>query len=202
VDAHAWDERYSATEYLWTESANRFLVDEMAELPFGRALDVACGEGRNAVWLAERGWQVTGVDFSQVGIDKGRRMAADRGVHVDWVCADVTTWSAPESAFDLVVALYLQLPASERAAALRSAVRALAGGGTLLVVAHDLENLTSGTGGPQDPSVLYRPEDVLGDLEKSGVDVEVERAETVSRPVEGAERPALDCLVRVRRSHT
>ena len=77
--------------------------------------------------------------------------------------------------------------------------RALAPGGTLLVVAHDRANLTDGTGGPQDPAVLYTPDDVLADLDAAGIDVTVERAETVERPVAGADRPALDCLVRVRR---
>ena len=170
----------------------------MAALSPGRALDLACGEGRNAVWLAERGWTVTGVDFSDVGLDKGRRMAAERGVDVDWVCADATTWRPPADGYDLVAVFYLQLPADQRRRAIAVAGRALAPGGTLLVVAHDTANLTDGTGGPQDPAVLYRPDDVLADLEAAGVEVAVERVETVERPVSGADRPALDCLVRVR----
>ena len=130
----------------------------------GRALDLACGEGRNAVWLAEQGWDATGVDFSDAGLDKGRRLAADRGVEVEWVCADATSWDPPADGYDLVAVFYLQLPADGRRRAMGIAGRALAPNGTLLVVAHDSANLTDGVGGPQDPAVLYTPDDVLADL--------------------------------------
>lgn len=199
MDADHWNDRYAASEYVWTTGANALLVAEVSPLAPGRALDLACGEGRNAVWLAEQGWTVTAVDFSEVGLDKGRRLAADRGVLVDWVAADVTTWPPPDGGFDLVVVLYLQLAADQRRSALGVAVRALAPGGTLLVIAHDATNLADGTGGPRDPAVLYGPDDVLADLDAAGVVVTVERADVVARPVEGAERPALDCVVRVRR---
>lgn len=199
MDAEHWNDRYAASGYVWTTGANALLVDEVASLEPGRALDLACGEGRNAVWLAEQGWAVTAVDFSEVGLDKGRRLAADHGVPVDWVAADVTAWSPPPAGFDLVVALYLQLPTEERRAAVGVAARALAPGGTLVVIAHDTTNLAHGTGGPGNPAVLYAPEDVLADLRAAGVPCTVERAEVVERPVDGADRPALDCLVRVRR---
>lgn len=199
MDAEHWNDRYAASGYVWTTGANALLVDEVASLEPGRALDLACGEGRNAVWLAQQGWAVTAVDFSEVGLDKGRRLAADRGVLVDWVAADVTAWSPPAGGFDLVVVLYLQLAAEARRAALGVAARALAPGGTLVVIAHDRTNLAHGTGGPGNPAVLYAPEDVLADLRASGVTCTVERAEAVERPVDGADRPALDCLVRVRR---
>jgi SAM-dependent methyltransferase len=199
MDSKAWDDRYATAEYVWTADPNIFLAAEAATLSAGRVLDLACGEGRNAVWLAEQGWDVTGVDFSEVGLDKARRLAAERGVDVTWVCADVTSWQPPAEGYDLVVVCYLQLPADQRRQAMRVAGLALAPGGTLLVVAHDSTNLLEGTGGPSDPAVLYRPADVLADLEAAGIDVTVERAETVERPVTGAERPALDCLVRVRR---
>jgi SAM-dependent methyltransferase len=199
VDAQQWNDRYATAELVWKASPNVFLVDEVAGLTPGRALDLACGEGRNAVWLAEQGWSVTGVDFAEVGLEKGRRMAAERGTTVEWVCADATTWDPPAAGYDLVALFYLQLPAAARRRAVAVAGRALAPGGTLLVVAHDSANLTGGTGGPQDEAVLYRPDDVLADLAAVGIEVEVVRAETVERPVADAARPALDCLVRVRR---
>ncbi len=199
MDHHDWDDRYATADYVWKAEPNRFLPEQAAGLRVGRALDLACGEGRNAVWLAEQGWETTGVDFSEVGLDKGRRLAAERQVEVDWVRADATTWQPPADGYDLVVVFYLQLPAKQRRRALAVAVRALAPDATLLVVAHDSANLAGGTGGPQNPSVLYGPGDVLADLEDLDVGLEVERAETVERTVEGAERPALDCLVRVRR---
>lgn len=199
MDSNHWNDRYATAEYVWKAEPNIFLAAETATLSPGRAVDLACGEGRNAVWLAEQGWTATGVDFSDVGLDKGRRLAAERGVDVTWVCADATTWTPPAVGYDLVAVCYLQLPADQRRQAIGVAGRALAPGGTLLVVAHDSTNLTDGTGGPPNPNVLYRPADVLTDLEAAGIDVTVERAETVERVVAGAERPALDCLVRVRR---
>ncbi len=194
-----WDRRYAGSELLWTAQPNRFLVAETAELASGRALDLACGEGRNAVWLAERGWQVTGVDFSAAGLAKAEELARARGVDVELVRADLAGWEPEGEAFDLVVVLYLQLPAAERRPILRKAAAAVAPGGLLLVVAHDSSNIEHGWGGPQDPSVLYSPTDVAADVESEGL--EIERAEVVERPVEteDGERTALDLLVRARR---
>ena len=133
---------------MWTSTPNQFLVSEVIGLPPGRAVDLACGEGRNAVWLADQGWQVTGVDFSPVGLAKGRRLAELRNVEVTWVESAVQEWTPPPTGFDLVAVFYLQLPQPERSAALKVAASALAAGGTLLVVAHDHDNLTRGFGGP------------------------------------------------------
>lgn len=199
MDARAWDERYAASDLVWSREPNQFVAAELADLPPGRAVDLAAGEGRNAIWLASRGWSATAVDFSQVALDKGARVAGD--LDVTWVRADVTTWQPP-APVDLVVVAYLQLPAADRRRAVRSAVGMLRPGGTFLLVAHDSTNLTEGTGGPQDPSVLMTAEDVLADLD--GLDVEVLRAERVAREVatedpHGGEqrRTAWDCLVRL-----
>lgn len=190
-----WDRRYAEVESLWSARPNRVLVAEVEALTPGRALDLACGEGRNAIWLAERGWDVTGVDFSQVAIAKARASAQRTGVHVDFVCADLLDYEPARGAHDLVVVLFLQLPADERRRVLRRAADALAPGGTLLLVGHDLANLTEGTGGPSDPTVLYTPEDVVSELPG----LEVEKAERILRDVDGADRPAIDALVRARR---
>jgi SAM-dependent methyltransferase len=194
-----WDSRYAGRELLWTATPNRFLVAEVADLPAGRALDLATGEGRNAVWLAEQGWRVTGVDFSHVGLEKAEKLAHTRGVGVEWVEADLVAYRPERGAFDLVIAFYLQVPQTDRQPILRAAAEAVAGGGTLLLVAHDRSNLEHGYGGPPDPAVLYTPEDVVRDLEGSGL--EIERAEVVGRPVEtpDGERHALDALVRASR---
>lgn len=190
-----WDRRYAEVESLWSARPNRVLVAEVEELTPGRALDLACGEGRNAIWLVERGWDVTGVDFSQVAIAKARASAERAGVDVDFVCADLLDYEPARGAHDLVVVLFLQLPADERRRVLRRAADALAPGGTLLLVGHDLANLTEGTGGPSDPNVLYTPEDVVSELPG----LEVEKAERILRDVDGADRPAIDALVRARR---
>ncbi len=196
MDRHRWDERYSTDELIWRAEPNRFLVEEVSTMDPGGALDLACGEGRNAVWLAERGWRVTGVDFSPVGLGKARRLAAERGVEVRWIEEDVVDWTPPQSSFDLVVVMYLQLPAPARGRALAGAAGALVPGGTILVVGHDSTNLCEGHGGPKDPTVLYGPEDLVGDL----AGLEVVRAERVRRPVatEGGEVDAIDALVRAR----
>jgi ubiquinone/menaquinone biosynthesis C-methylase UbiE len=192
VDAAGWDERYAASELVWSAEPNRFVAEECAGLSPGRALDLAAGEGRNAIWLAQRGWTVTATDFSQVGLDKGRRLAehADVADRVAWVLADATTTDWADD-HDLVVVAYLQLVETERRAAALRAFAALQSGGRLVWVAHDSTNLTEGTGGPQDPSVLMTAEDVLIDL--TGEEYEVIRAERVTRPVGDA--TAYDCLV-------
>jgi SAM-dependent methyltransferase len=199
VDRARWDERYSGTEFEWTTRPNQFVAAELADLTQGRALDLAAGEGRNAVWLAERGWSVTAVDFSRVGLDKGRRLAAARGVEarVDWVVADLDDYQPAGGAFDLVLIAYFQVGAELLAKVLARAAAALAPGGTLFVVGHDLTNLAEGTGGPQYPEVLYTPEGITAELKG----LRVLRAERVRRTVErdGAPATAIDTLVRAQR---
>ena len=197
VDREAWNRRYAGSELLWTARPNRCLEAEIASLPPGRALDVACGEGRNAVWLAERGWQVTGVDFSDVALAKARRLAGDRGVSVAWLCADVRQFVPPSRAFDLVAVLYLHLTAPERRDVLAGAADALAPGGVLLVLGHDASNPAEGYGGPQDRAILFTPEDIVTELPG----LAVERAERVRRAVASVEGDvhAIDAIVRARR---
>jgi SAM-dependent methyltransferase len=190
MDATAWDARYAASDLVWSAEPNRFVEAELTDLPPGRALDLAAGEGRNAIWLARRGWEVTAVDYSQVGLDKGRKLAGDTAVR--WVRADATTWDE-RAADDLTVIAYLQVPAADRRAAVRAGFASLRPAGTLLVVGHDSRNLTDGVGGPQDPGVLYTAEDLLEDLSDQRFDTV--RADRVERPVEDA--VALDVLVRL-----
>lgn len=194
MDRDAWDAAYAAAPGLvWTARPNRFVVEAVGDLPPGRALDLAAGEGRNAVWLAERGWRVVAVDFSAVALARGRELAGERGVQVSWVEADVRGHPLDPAAFDLVVVAYLHLPAAEFAGVLHRAAGALAPGGTLVVVGHDRANLTGGVGGPRDPAVLYTPEELAAEL----AGLRVHRAETVRRPVTVDDGPvdALDTLV-------
>ena len=196
MDSSAWDQRYADSEFLWTVHPNRFLLEEAAALPSGRALDLACGEGRNAVWLAQRGWQVTGVDFSAVAIEKARMLATERGLYPQWIVADLLEYQPAKRAFELVLVLYLQLPAEQRRQIVRRAADAVAPAGMLLIVAHDSENIEHGHGGPQDPAVLYTAQDVVADLDGSGL--RIERADRVQRSVQtpDGQRVALDALVR------
>ena len=193
-----WNARYAGSELLWTAEPNRRFASEVEGLEPGRALELACGEGRNAVWLAEQGWRTTGVDFSDVALSKAAQLAASRGVEVEWVAADVLEHEPERRAFDLVAVLYLQLPHDELVRALGAATEALAPGGTILVLGHDTTNLTDGHGGPRDASVLFTPEDVVAELG----DLTVERAEKVRRavPLDDGEATAVDALVRARRA--
>lgn len=188
MDRDAWNARYGAEDVVWGLEPNLFVAEHLADLPPGRALDLACGEGRNAVWLAARGWDVTGVDFSDVAVDKARRLATARGVRAEWVVADLVDWEPP-GAFDLVLLAYLQVPAADRQRIWPRAAAAVAPGGTFFLVGHDVRNITEGTGGPGDPAVCYRADDVLAVLEGFTVTT----AGEALRPRDGAQ--AVDCLV-------
>ncbi|MFE4976549.1 class I SAM-dependent methyltransferase [Kitasatospora sp. NPDC056651] len=186
MDSQDWDDRYAASELVWGAAPNRWVVRELTGHTPGHALDLAAGEGRNAIWLAAQGWEVTGLDFSAVALERAERLTADLPDEVadrlTWRHGDARTIEAA-AGYDLVLVAYLQLPAADRRAALRRAADALAPGGTLLVVGHDLSNLTEGAGGPQDPAVLFTPEDVLADLADLGL--RIVRAERVRRTVGG-----------------
>jgi SAM-dependent methyltransferase len=194
MDRHSWNERYREKELLWSASPNRFLVEVVGGLSPGSAYDLAGGEGRNAVWLAEHGWRVTVVDWSDVALEKARALAAQRGVEVHFEAADLLDWT-PREHRDLVAVVYLQIPPRERHAAWRTALDALAPGGALVIIGHDSSNLTHGCGGPQSPEVLYTADEVV---EVIGERVEILRAELVHRPVDlddGTTAIALDNVV-------
>ena len=156
---------------------------------------MACGEGQNAIWLATLGWDVVGVDFSEAAIVKARARAERERVQTEFVCSDLLEYQPTARAFDLVLLLYLHVPAAARRQILAMASGALAGGGTLVLVGHDLTNLTDGVGGPSDASVLYTPDEIALELPE----LETEKAVRVLRNVDGEERDAVDALVRARR---
>ena len=196
MDSGQWDERYSTSELIWTGNANQFVERHLADLEPGTAIDLGAGEGRNSVWLARRGWSVTAVDFSQVGLDKALRLAAEHGVTITVECADATAWQ-PAAPVDLVVLSYLQLPVDQQRTVLEHAATWLVPGGTLLVIAHDRSNVTDGYGGPPSAEVCYTVDDTVAALD--GLDVTV--AEIAERNVDTADGPrtALDTLVIARR---
>lgn len=181
-----WDERYAAEEQVWSAGPNAQVEDIVGGWPAGRALDLGAGEGRHALWLASLGWTVTAVDFSSVGIDRGRRLAAARHLEVDWVVADATQWQPPETArYDLVLVAFLHLPED----VVQRAATWLAPGGRLVVVGHALRNLTEGTGGPQDPSILHTPDG----LRRSAAGLQILRCEEVVRSTDAGD--AIDAVL-------
>lgn len=194
MEADDWNRRYGGAELIWTAQANRALMAEAEALQPGRALDIGCGEGRNAVWLATKGWEVTGVDFSSVGLEKARQLAEAQAVEVEWVLADLRSYHPARQDYDLVIVLYLHLGPEDRRAVHGAAASALAPGGTMVVLGHDASNLTDGYGGPQDPALLFTPDDVVGDL----AGLSIVKAERVLRrvPTDAGERVAVDALVR------
>ncbi len=151
-DAQAWDSRYAEPDRVWSAAPNAWVAGTIGSWFTGRALDLGAGEGRHSVWLAALGWQVTAVDFSATGIERGREGAEEVGVEVDWVVADVRTWRPTAGVtFDLILVAYLHLSDD----ALARARDWLAPGGVLVVIGHALRNLTEGVGGPADPGLLH-----------------------------------------------
>ena len=195
-----WDRRYGEAaegrELVWSPGPNRLVATLVEGLDPGTAIDLGAGEGRHAIWLAGRGWSVTAVDFSSVGLEQARALAGPGAERIDWVHADVTTWR-PATPVDLVLVAYLHLRQASLRALFADLPSWVAPGGMLLVLGHDLENLRDGVGGPQDPDVLYSPE--LLALAADGLDIE--RCESVSRDVEkdGHVVRAVDTLLTARR---
>lgn len=193
MDAAEWDERYQATDRLWSKEPNLFVADRLKHARPGVGIDVASGEGRNAIWLAKLGWDMTAVDFSEVAIERGRAVS-DK---VNFVVADVLTWDAPEK-YDLALVAYLHLVPSEMESVMRRVVTWLKPGGELFVIGHDESNINEGHGGPQVPERLTRVESLLDWLEG----MEVIEAQVVRRPVETDDGIvyARDALIRARAS--
>ena len=205
MDSTAWNQRYADSELVWSATPNIWVEQLTQDLPPGTALDIAAGEGRNALWLAARGWQVTAVDFSAVALERAASLAkeqlGDDAGRLVTLEADVAAWVPQARSYDLVLVVYLHLPKQQRSAIMSAAAEAVAPGGTLLIVGHDLKNLTAGHGGPQDPAVLYRPSDIVSDIEPAGLDVV--RAETAMRSLtDDQDQPvkALDTLVLARQA--
>jgi SAM-dependent methyltransferase len=193
VRATDWDERYAASRQ-WSAGPNALVESLLDGLPPGDAVDLGAGEGRHALWLAARGWRVAAVDFSAVGLGRGRAQAdAAQATSVTWVTADVLTWTAPEASLDLVLVAYLHLPEPETTALLRRAVGWLRPGGRLLVLGHDVDNVAHGVGGPQATAILHSVERLAPVAEL----LEVDRLEQVRR--EAPEGVALDTLLWGRR---
>lgn len=162
MDAEFWDERYGSSERLFSGNPNGVLVSEVAELPPGQALDVGCGEGGDALWLARRGWRVTAVDISRVALDRAAAAGADVAERITWVRADLTVTPPPSGSFDLVSVQYFPLPHQPEHGAVRRLLAAVAPGGTLLVAGHDLADLPPAHESEFDPASFYQPAEIAG----------------------------------------
>jgi SAM-dependent methyltransferase len=194
-DAASWTERYAAAAMVWDTNPNQFVVAACSTLRPGRALDLGAGEGRNALWLAGRGWTVTAVDFASTAVSRISSRAAVQGLSVDAIVADALTYRPKPDSLDLALLCYLQLPSNHLRKVLVNVAAGLAPGGRLVLVAHDAENIGGGYGGPQNPDVLTSAETVSKLASAAGLDVL--RAEVVEREVhtDFGTRIALDHVV-------
>ncbi|MEU9274908.1 class I SAM-dependent methyltransferase [Streptomyces sp. NPDC048341] len=159
MDPEFWDEMYRSRDQVFSGAPNAVLVTEVTDLPPGQALDVGCGEGADARWLARHGWQVTAVDISQAALQRAAA-APDLTGRVTWTLADPTSTPPPVGAFDLVSAHYFPLPHQPDHTALRGLLNAVAPGGTLLFATHDLAGLSPRPKQGFDPSDYYQPDDI------------------------------------------
>ena len=164
AELERWNERYGAPDYIFGTAPNAFLASNASRLKRGqRALCIADGEGRNSVWLAEQGLEVTAFDFSPIGVDKARKLAASRGVKVRHDVSTVYDWSWPTAAFDLVVAIFVQFADPPmRSFMFERMARALKPGGLVLVEGYTPKQLEFGTGGPKQVDQLYTEELLRG----------------------------------------
>jgi SAM-dependent methyltransferase len=194
MDASDWDRRYRDEGALWGEqvtfAARTVLAALDAEHGNGRtAVDLACGSGRHALWLARHGWQVVAVDFSREAVDQGRQRSRDEGTVVDWQLGDVLGWE-PSEPVDLVLIAFLHLEAGALRTVLARGLNALTPTGSLLYIGHARDNIEHGTGGPQRPEVLPTP----ADLAAIADGVEVRELAHIRRPVPD-HRDAIDIVL-------
>jgi len=201
-DEQSFEERYRATDALWSGRPNNQLVAEAVDLSPGTALDVGCGEGADAIWLAGRGWTVTAVDFARTALERGRAQAETLGPEIAerirWVHADVTA-ELPGDRFDLVSAQFMHLPPEPRRRLFARLAAAVARGGTLLVVGHDFSDVAAGAHRPPEPERFFTAAEVAESLD-DGWDVVV--AEARPRPAavhEGHDITVHDAVLRARR---
>ncbi|GGQ20889.1 class I SAM-dependent methyltransferase [Streptosporangium pseudovulgare] len=198
MDADRWDEMYRSRDRLFSGNPNGVLVTEITDLPPGRALDVGCGEGADALWLARRGWQVTGIDISETALRRAAASAADVEGRVAWERADLMTTPPPAGAFDLVSVQYFPLLRRAGRAAPRGLLDAVAPGGTLLFVTHALADLPPHPEGDFDPADYYQVDDIARLLDRTW-DVLVNETRPRVVPPPAGTHHAHDTVLRARR---
>lgn len=199
MDAELWDERYRSQEQLFSGAANGVLVAEVAGLLPGRALDAGCGEGGDARWLVRHGWRVTAVDISRVALQRAAAAAEETAGQVTWAQADLTTTAPPDGPFDLVSAQYFPLPHQPDHSALRGLLDAVAPGGTLLFVGHDLADLSPSQVAEFDPAGYYQPGEVA-DLLDGGWTVLVNEVRPRTAAAPAGTHHTHDVVLRARRT--
>ncbi len=198
----AWDERYLESDGpRWSGAPNPSLVAEVESLPAGSAIDVGCGEGADAIWLAERGWRVTGTDISSVALERAAAQARSQGLDVQWQHSDMLANTLASRSYDLVTAHYIHLPQAERMALYTQLAAAVAPGGSLLLVGHHPSHMHSAAGHPNLHDMYFTAEQLVDELDLSGWEIcTVETRARQSRDHDGNELTIEDAVLRARRS--
>jgi len=197
LEQDAWEDRYRAQTSLWSGRPNAQLVAEAADLPPGRALDVGCGEGADAIWLAERGWQVTAVDIATVALERAAAHGAHVADRITWTHADLRVTSPDAGAYDLVTAQYMHLPGDMRREMYVRLAAAVAPGGTLLIVGHHPIHLRSHDHPRVSADMMFTSAEIAGELDPAVWQVIVAEDRTLST-VDGDDRH--DAVVVARRA--
>ena len=201
----SWDERYRSSARIWSGEPNPQLVAEIAGLAPGRALDVGCGEGADAIWLARRGWEVVAVDISGVAIERARLHATDvdreASGRIGWRRADLLTDPPEPDAFDLVSAQFMQLPPEARTSLFQALIKAVRPDGTLLVVGHHPSDMATGVRRPPLPELFYTADEIAGLLDEAWVVDVTEVRPRTALTADGSEATIHDAVLRATR-HT
>lgn len=195
-----WDERYGRPGFAYGDRPNDFLVEVAPRIPAGPVLCLADGEGRNGVWLAERGHAVTAVDLSPVGLAKAQDLARARGVTLETVVADLADYDLGEARWAGIVSVWCHLPSALRRAVHAAAVRALRPGGVFVLEAYTPAQIALGTGGPKDPDMLPTAADLTRELAGLDLEVLVEREREIREGALHEGRSAVVQLLAVRRA--
>jgi len=186
-DEGFWNERYRSSPQVWSGNPNPQLVAEVAGRSPGRVLDVGCGEGADAIWLAQHGWTVVATDISSVAVERGEQHARDTdpaaAARIEWRQADLLALPPEAGSFDLVSAQFMQLPPEPRARLFASLAASVRAGGTLLVVGHHPSDLGTGVARPPMPELFYSSDEVAGLLDDSWtIEVSEARPRSASTP--------------------
>jgi SAM-dependent methyltransferase len=202
-DAAFWNERYRSSHQIWSGNPNPQLVTEIADLRPGRALDVGCGEGADAIWLASRGWDVVAVDISDVALERAAQhaQAADHtaSTRIEWCQADLVAQPPQPESFDLASCQFMQLPPKPRTQLLTAVIKAVRPGGTLLVVGHHPSDLGTGVRRPPMPELFYTADDIAALLDDNWTVVANEARPRPATTPEGVEMTVHDALLRATR---
>jgi SAM-dependent methyltransferase len=197
--ADFWDERYRSSGRIWSGNPNPQLVAEVTGRPPGRALDVGCGEGADAIWLAQAGWTVAGIDISGVALERAAQHASDTdaaaAARIEWCQADLLAQLPEPDSFDLVSAQFIQLPPETRVPLFAALAAAVRDGGMLLIVGHHPSDLEAGVPRPPMPELFYTPEEIAASLDGSW---KVRTCEARPRPAttpDGAEVTVHDAVL-------